>query len=117
MFHDTITVLNKTKNLTTHKDEWNKVVIHGCNWASKTIRNVSGSTASISYTLSCRIPYRGVQISINLGDYVVKGELKEEVTADNIVKLINSYRPNAFMVKAYKDNTADRLKHYHVEGV
>lgn len=117
MFHDTITVLNKYKNLDTHKDEWNKVVLEGCRWASKTVRNVSGSTASISYTLSCRIPYKGKQIHFQLGDYVIKGKVAEEITAENVVSVINSYRPNAFMIKSIKDNTADRLKHYHIEGV
>lgn len=117
MFCDTITVLSKSKNPNTHKDEWRKIVLTGCNWSAKTVRNVSGSTASISYTLSCRIPYNGAQIAINLGDYAVKGEIKEEITSDNIVKVVNSYRPNAFMIKSFKDNTADRLKHYHIEGV
>ena len=116
MFHDIITVLNKSKNAETNKDIWHKVVIDCCNWSAKTIRNVSGSTASIGYTLSCRIPYKGAQIKLSLGDYVVKGEVNEEVTTDNIVKLINSYRPNAFMIKSIKDNTSDRLKHYHIEG-
>lgn len=117
MFHDTITVLNKTKNLSTHKDEWKKTILTGCNWSSKTIRSVSGSTASISYTLSCRIPYNGAQVVLNVGDYAVKGEVKEEITPDNVVKTINSYKPNAFMIKSLKDNTANRLKHYHIEGV
>lgn len=117
MFHDTITILNKTKNAETHKDEWNKVIIHGCNWTSKTIRTVSGSTASIGYTLSCRIPYTGDKVKLSLGDYIVKGTINEKVSAENIVKLINSYKPDAFMIKAIKDNTETRLKHYHVEGV
>ena len=117
MFNDTITILNKTKNAETKKDEWHKTILTGCNWSTKTVRNVSGSTASVGYTLSCRIPYKGKKVVINLGDYAVKGEVKEEVTADNIVKLINSYRPNAFMIKSFKDNTSDRLKHYHIEGV
>lgn len=117
MFNDTITILNKTKNAETKKDEWHKTILTGCNWSTKAVRNVSGSTASIGYTLSCRIPYTGRNIKINLGDYAVKGEVKEEVTAGNIVSVINSYRPNAFMIKSFKDNTSDRLKHYHIEGV
>lgn len=117
MFHDTITVLSKYRNPDTRKDEWSKTVLTDCNWASKVVRNVSGSTASIGYTLSCRIPYKGVQAKFNLGDYVVKGKVTEDVTANNIVSLINSYRPNAFMIKSFKDNTSDRLKHYHLEGV
>lgn len=117
MFHDTITILNKYKNAETNKDEWTKKEIHGCNWSSKAIRNASGSTASIGYTLSCRIPYTGNKLKFNLGDYIIRGTVKEKVTADNIVKLINSYRPEAFMIKAIKDNTGDRLKHYHIEGV
>ena len=117
MFHDIITVLSKTNNSSTHKDEWEKTVFTGCNWSSKTIRNVSGSTASIGYTLSCRIPYNGTKIALNLGDYVIKGKVEEEITPNNIVKIVNSYRPNAFMIKSLKDNTADRLKHYHIEGV
>ena len=117
MFHDTITILNKSRNPDTHKDEWRKIVLTGCNWTSKVVRSVSGSTASLGYTLSCRIPYKGTQIKFNLGDYAVKGKVSEEVTANNMVNLINSYRPNAFMIKSFKDNTADRLKHYHIEGV
>ena len=117
MFNDTITLLNKVKNPNTHKDEWKKTVLAGCNWSTKTIRNVSGSTTSISYTLSCRILYNGTQVTINVGDYAVKGEVKDEITPDNIVKVINSYRPNAFMIKSLKDNTSGRLKHYHIEGV
>lgn len=117
MFHDTITILSKHKNPDTRKDEWSKTALTGCNWASKVVRSVSGSTASLGYTLSCRIPYKGTQIKVNVGDYAIKGEVSEDVTANNVVNLVNSYRPNAFVIKSFKDNTADRLKHYHVEGV
>lgn len=132
-FDYTITVLNKlaAKDSATKLDVWKSTVLHNCSWKSLSERNVSGNTASVGGVFVVRIPkskdyheYREWKenmegFTLSTGDYVIKGEVMEEITPNTIIDVVNSYKPDAFIIKTAQNNaeTIELAEHYHIEGV
>lgn len=60
-----------------------------------------------------------IGFTLNPGDYIFKGEIEEDVTANNVISLYNSYKPNAMLVRAVSDNSdfLGLAEHYRVEGI
>ena len=57
--------------------------------------------------------------TISIGDYVVKGEVVEDITADNIVKVLQNYGDRVCLVK-FRQEVHDRFGatvQLQVEGV
>lgn len=51
------------------------------------------------------------------GDYIVKGEVTQEITAETVLAVVDSCRPAAFQVTLFRDNTGTGyLDHYRLEG-
>lgn len=48
---------------------------------------------------------RDSHFTVREGDYVVKGEVTEEVTTANIRAVVKLYEPQAFQVQAFQDCT------------
>lgn len=133
-FDYTITILNKLKatHSTTKLDIWKKTVLDNCYFSTQAVRNISGSTVTVGNNYICRIPkninYRPYNqwiedlegFTFSTGDYIVKGEVTEDIiTPNNIRSIVDKYRPNAFEIRFFKDNTGivEFLEHYHLEGV
>lgn len=133
-FDYTLTLLNRVKatDSTTGLDVWKKTVLKNCAFSSRAIRNVQGSnTVSLGSAYVVRIPknddykpynewYQTLEgFTFSTGDYIIKGEISEDVSPKNVVSLINKYRPDAFEIRLFKDNTGtvELLEHYHIEGV
>lgn len=128
----TITVCNKLngKDSSTGKDTWKKTVVHNCFFKQKVSSSVSGTQVSIGASYIVRIPqnddykpyneWKSSQIgfTLSVGDYIFKEEISEAITADNIISVFNSHKPDAMFVKAVSDVSEwGILPHYHVEGV
>lgn len=133
-FDYTITVLNKLKAIhsASKLDVWKKTILHNCFYSSKTVSNITGTTVAVGSNFICRVPknakYRPYNVwqkdltgfTFNTGDYIFLGELEEEdITAKNIISIVNKYKPNVFEIKTFKDNTGaiELYEHYHLEGV
>lgn len=58
--------------------------------------------------------------TVSQGDIVIHGACTEEITGENgqtAAQLLSRYKPEAFKVTAFSDNTAFRLaKHYRLGG-
>lgn len=58
--------------------------------------------------------------TVSQGDIVIRGARTEEITGENgqtAAQLLNRYKPEAFKVTAFSDNTAFRFaKHYRLGG-
>lgn len=132
----TITVLNKRDGMDSpdHLDTWKKTVLTGCFWAGQQTRGQSGRMSTVleinenaSYLLRVPasedyLPYpewkewmRGFTFSP--GDYIIRGEVPEEVTPDNVQAVVERYRPDAFEVQKFKPNLDGPMPHYRMEGV
>lgn len=135
-FDYTITILNKLKatDSATKLDVWKKTVINNCAWSSNIVRNVSGTTVSVGTSFVVRIPksdeYKPYNewkdsetlegFTFSTGDYLIKGEITEDViTPNNVQTIVNQHRPEAFEIRYFKDNTGtiELAEHYHIEGV
>lgn len=132
----TVTVLNRRagRDSPDHLDAWKKTVLRDCFWAGKQTRGQSGRmTASTevsegaSYLLrvpqdaGCRT-YREWKedmegFTFSTGDYIIRGEVTEEITPETVQAVVESHRPDAFEVQLFKDNTDGPLPHYRLEGV
>lgn len=132
-FDYTITVLNKlsARDSVTKLDVWKATVLHHCAWSGKAVRSVQGSEISIGNSFIVRVPksenyhpYNEWKENMNgftfsTGDYIIKGEVTDEVTPNTVQNIVNAHKPEAFIVKFFQDNTktVEALEHYHLEGV
>lgn len=132
-FDYTITVLNKlaARDSATKLDVWKATVLHNCSWSGRAERSVSGNTVSVGNVFVVRVPksadyhpYNKWKESMDgftfsTGDYIIRGEVTEEITPDTVQNIVNAHKPEAFIVKLFQDNTGtvEALEHYHIEGV
>lgn len=143
---ETITILNKLKksDSATGLDVWYKRTLQNCVWNVEAVANQSGTTTSLGATIQCQIPQsnggylpynewkqagnQSEHWTVSQNDYVVLGEVTEEVTAANIVKVLSSYEPNACKIQLFEDRTlkggaiasgflGQYSNYYYVEGV
>lgn len=136
----TITVYNcfrAADNPDSTKDIWYRTVLHDCYYKNVMGRVDNEKSASMQNVYTARIPEsraylpyhewiglseesRESHFSFSLGDIVVKGECMDEITGtkpNTATELLQRYKPDAFKVTAFSDNTSHRMsKHYKVGG-
>lgn len=136
----TITVFNclkATDNPNSMKDTWQKTVIHDCYYKNVMGRVDSEKSSSMQNVYTARIPesqeylpyHEWVELSeesrkshftFSLGDIVIKGECDDEITGakpNTATEILQKYKPDAFKVTAFSDNTSHQMtKHYRVGG-
>lgn len=101
---------------------WTRTVLHNCFWKSGIAVTQNGTEANQSNTYTVRIPMDAVSdpLSARTGDVVVKGEVLDEITGQSTntaVQLLQKYKPDAFSVTAFADNTSHLMdKHYRLGG-
>lgn len=132
-FDYTITVLNKlaARDSATKLDVWKSTVLHNCSWSGKAERSMDGNNAVVGNVFVVRVPKSDYYhpynewkesmdgFTFSTGDYIVRGEVTEEVTSSTIQNIVNAHKPEAFIIKLFQDNTGtvEALEHYHIEGV
>lgn len=121
MYGQTVTVLNKldARDSALKLDTWYKQVVTGALWSANITRSVSGDgSVSIGQSVKCHIanrseymPYdewkaaenRDAYFTIRTGDYIVLGEVAEDVTASNVLHIVKAKGADAMQVKAFRD--------------
>lgn len=139
-YNHTITVFNCLKaadNPNSKKDTWQKTVIHDCYYKNVMGRVDSEKTSRMQNVYTARIPKsasylpyhewvkkpdaaRSSYFTFSLGDIIVKGECDDLITGSSpntATELLDRYKPDAFLVTAFSDNTSHQMsKHYRVGG-
>lgn len=128
IYDDTITVINKldARDSSQKQDSYYKTVLKHCMWSTKSTRTVgTDGTVHVGTTQVVQIPenvdylpYREwieaitqehdeelKCFTIRQGDYIVRGEVSEEITASTLKKVIPLYEPDAFQVQVFRDAT------------
>lgn len=123
LYDETVTVLNRldAKDAGERQDSYHVTVLHGCMWDSKATRSVQSdgtvivgtvhrlqipeSGSYVPYREWSKLPERKGRFTLRQGDYVVLGEVSEEVTASNVKKVVASYEPEAFQVQHFSNLT------------
>lgn len=121
MYGQTVTVLNKldARDSALKLDTWYKQVVRGALWSASITRSVAtDGTVSIGQSVKCHIanrsefmPYdewkaagnRDAYFTIRTGDYVILGEVSEDVTASNVLQIVKAKGGDAMQVKAFRD--------------
>lgn len=132
-FDYTVTVLNKLdyRDSATKLDIWKATVLHNCSWSGRVERSMDGNNATVGNVFVVRVPrsadyhpYNEWKESMegftfSTGDYIIRGEITEEVTPSTVQSIVNTHKPEAFIIKLFQDNTGtvEALEHYHIEGV
>ncbi len=132
-FDHTITILNRLNGCDSGDkiDKWKKTTLHLCSWTYQAVRTNSGASMLVDRSCVVRIPksdtfrpYNEWKTdmdgwTVSLGDYVIKGEVQEEVTPLTVQQIVNQHRPDAFEVRMFQDATRiiEALGHYRLEGV
>lgn len=116
IYNQKVTILNKLKKTDSsgNLDEWYKTVVEDAGWYSRVERTVTNNSVSIGSYISCYIPfhedylpysewklsdYREEYFTMSTGDYLVLGEVEEDITPSNIVATMQKYEPNVCVVK------------------
>lgn len=140
-YNQTVTVYNCLRaadHPDGKKDVWQRTVIHNCfyknvmgrlEYAEKEPRMDSVYTVRIPvsgkykpYHEWIRLPdkERREYFTCRQKDIVVKGECGDEITGvspDTASQVLARYKPDAFVVTAFSDNTSHRMaKHYRLGG-
>lgn len=123
LYRDAITVLNKldARDAMLQKDAWYKTVLHGCLWSQQVSRTVAADgTVNIGSSFRIQIPRnesylrysewlspdkRDSHFTIRQGDYIIRGEVVEEITPETIRAIVELYEPEACQVKTFRDLT------------
>lgn len=131
---DSVTILNKLdgKDSVTKLDTWKKTVVHGCFFKTQAMRTINGMSAAVAQSSVCRIPkstdYHPYSVwkndisegwTLSPGDYIILGEIAEDVTADNVTAVYSKYKPDAMLVRAVSVNMKlmGMAEHYRADGV
>lgn len=133
----TITLYNclKARDNPDKKDVWIRTVLYDCFYKASTSQIWNGTEASMVNTYTVRIPEsheylpyhswseldeRAGYFTVSEGDIVVYGECLEEITGNSgntAPQLLLKYKPDAFKIASFSDNTAHRMaKHYRLGG-
>lgn len=131
----TITLYNRIRaaDSAERKEEWHRTVLYNCFWKSVVKTGFNGKEASVRNTYVTRIPHDSRYVpyhefvkapegcfTVSMDDIVICGECLEEITGGNgsaAAQILNKYKPDAFRVTAFSDNTAFPIdKHYRLGG-
>lgn len=121
IYNQTITILNKLKRAdnTTGKDVWYKTVIQDAAWYTDSARSAGNHDVFIGTYITILIPFHSEYIdymdwkklkdkdkyyTVSMGDYIVRGEVSEDVTADNVIKVMESYGERVCFVRHHNAN-------------
>lgn len=135
IYDDTITVINKldAKDAALKQDAYYKTVLNHCMWSVKQTRSVQDDGTVIIGTVhrvqipesENYLPYRDWKsadnrddaFTLSTGDYVILGNVEEDITASNIKAVAKNYEPDAFQIQAFQDATKDEGFEHSTDGV
>lgn len=135
----TITLYNclKARDNPDKKDVWIRTVLYDCFYKASTMQVQNGTEAAMTNTYTVRIPEsqaylpyhrwkslpaaaRRGYFTVSENDIVIHGECFENITGEGgntAPQLMQRYKPDAFKVTSFSDNTAHRMgKHYRLGG-
>lgn len=102
---------------------YTRQVLEGVSWKAETAVTQSGTQAGKTNTYTVRIPAEavpdGLAVSLN-NDIVVHGECSDVIgntVGSRAAEVLARYKPEAFKVTAFSDNTSHMTdKHYRLGG-
>lgn len=121
IYNQTITILNKLKRSdgVTGLDVWYKHIVTDGVWYVDSARSAGSSTVYMGSYITIFIPFHNDYLpysqwklagnqdnyfTASQGDYAILGTIDEEVTANNIVKVLQKYGENVCLIRHHNEN-------------
>lgn len=121
IYNETVTILNKVRRSDAggQKDLWYKTILNNVAWYTDSARSAGGSAVYIGSYITILVPFNDKYLpymewkklsnrekffSISNNDYVVKGIVTEDISADNIVSVMQKYGEDVCLVKHHNEN-------------
>jgi len=116
-----VTILNKLKRTDskTGVDVWRKSTVDDVVWYTKSARSAGSSSVFIGTYITVLFPFNSRYLpymewkkpgnqdehfTMSSGDYIILGDVPENITANNIIKVLEQYGENVCQVKHHNAN-------------
>ena len=116
IYNEKITVLNRWRRADSGDklDTWYKHTVNDCAWYTDSARSAGGNAVYIGTYITILIPFHDDFVpyvdwkklsnkddvfTVSNGDYLILGEVPENVDASNVVAIVEKYQPNVCLVK------------------
>lgn len=121
IYNQKITILNKLKRTdsSTGLDVWYKHTVDDAAWYTDSARSAGGSSVYIGSYITVLIPFhddympykdwrniddKDSYFTMQANDYIVLGEMEEDVDANNIIQVLQKYGELVCQVKHHNEN-------------
>ena len=121
IYNQRVTILNKLKRTDskTGVDVWRKSTVDDVVWYTKSARSAGSSSVFISTYITVLFPFNSRYLpymewkkpgnqdehfTMSSGDYIILGDVPENITANNIIKVLEQYGENVCQVKHHNAN-------------
>ena len=121
IYNKRVTILNKLKRIDskTGVDVWRKSIVDDVVWYTKSARSAGSSSVFIGTYITVLFPFNSRYLpymewkkpgnqdehfTMSSGDYIILGDVPENITANNIIKVLEQYGENVCQVKHHNAN-------------
>lgn len=121
IYNQRVTILNKLKRTDskTGVDVWRKSTVDDVVWYTKSARSAGSSSVFIGTYITVLFPFNSRYLpymewkkpgnqeehfTMSSGDYIILGDVPENITANNIIKVLEQYGENVCQVKHHNAN-------------
>lgn len=121
IYNQRVTILNKLKRTDskTGVDVWRKSTVDDVVWYTKSSRSAGSSSVFIGTYITVLFPFntrylpymewkkpgnQDEHFTMSSGDYIILGDVPENITANNIIKVLEQYGENVCQVKHHNAN-------------
>ena len=121
IYNQRVTILNKLKRTDnkTGVDVWRKSIVDDVVWYTKSARSAGSSSVFIGTYITVLFPFNSRYLpymewkkpgnqeehfTMSSGDYIILGDVPENITANNIIKVLEGYGENVCQVKHHNAN-------------
>ena len=121
IYNQRVTILNKLKRTDskTGVDVWRKSTVDDVVWYTKSARSAGSSSVFIGTYITVLFPFNSLYLpymewkkpgnqdehfTMSSGDYIILGDVPENITANNIIKVLEQYGENVCQVKHHNAN-------------
>jgi hypothetical protein len=121
IYNETITILNRLRRADGDGkvDLWYKTVLNDVAWYTASARSAGGNAVYIGTYITVLVPFnekylpymdwknaenRDKYFTVSNNDYIIKGIVPEEITADNVVSVMQKYGEDVCLVRHHNEN-------------
>ena len=121
IYNQRVTILNKLKRTDskTGVDVWRKSIVDDVVWYTKSARSAGSSSVFIGTYITVLFPFNSRYLpymewkkpgnqdehfTMSSGDYIILGDVPENITANNIIKVLEQYGENVCQVNQHSAN-------------